>query len=163
MIAEETLDLAPLEEILETYQGQQGALIPVLQQAQKALGYLPEPALQTIARRMRVPLSQVYGVATFYSQFSLQPRGKHTVCQCDGTACHVRGSDKIVAAMEKQLGIKAGETTPDYKFTYEVVYCLGSCALAPVATVDDQVVAHLTPERMAKLVRGLDEESQEED
>ena len=163
MIEEETLDLAPLEEILDTYQGQQGALIPVLQQAQQALGYLPQPALEAIARRMRVPLSQVYGVATFYSQFSLQPRGKHSICQCDGTACHVRGSDKIIATMEKQLGIKAGETTPDYQFTYEVVYCLGSCALAPVATVDSQVVGHLTPERMAKIVHSLDEENQEGD
>jgi NADH:ubiquinone oxidoreductase subunit E len=112
---------------------------------------------------MRVPLGQVYGVATFYSQFSLEPRGRHTICQCDGTACHVRGADKIIAAMEKELGIKAGETTPDYEFTYEVVYCLGSCALAPVATIDGRVVGHLTPERMIKLVRNLDGKGQEED
>lgn len=162
MIKEDTLDLAPLDDILDTYQGQQGALIPVLQQAQQALGYLPQEALETIAQRMRVPLSQVYGVATFYSQFSLQPRGKHSICQCDGTACHVRGADKIIAAMEKRLGIKAGETTPDYQFTYEVVYCLGSCALAPVATIDGQVVGHLTPERMAKLVQGLEAKNDSE-
>lgn len=162
MTEEVTMDLQQLDSILAAYEGQHGAIIPVLQQAQAILGYLPREALEVISRRMRVPLSQIYGVATFYSQFALARRGKHRICQCDGTACHVRGSDKIVAAMEKQLGIRAGETTPDYKYTYEVVYCLGSCALAPVAVIDDQVVGHLTPEQMSRLVQNLEGTSQED-
>ncbi|MDH7485583.1 MAG: NADH-quinone oxidoreductase subunit NuoE [Anaerolineae bacterium] len=152
----EPLDLAPLEEILDRYEGQEGVVIPVLQQVQEVFGYLPRPALEFVSQRMKVPLSQIYGVATFYSQFSLTRRGRHTICQCDGTACHVRGSPKIIKAVEKELGIKAGQTTDDYEFTFEVVYCLGSCALAPVAVVDGQVVGHLTPERMTKIIHDVD-------
>jgi len=103
-----------------------------------------------------VPLSQVYGVATFYSQFYLTRRGKHIIRQCDGTACHVRGAAKIIHAIEKELGIKAGETTPDYRITYEVVYCLGACGLSPTAMVDNEVVGRLVPEKMLEIVRSLD-------
>ncbi len=99
MTQEETLDFTPLEQILDRYEGQQRAVIPVLQQAQEAFGYLPLPALEVVARRMKVPLSRVYGVATFYSQFSLTPRGRHTISQCDGTACHVRGSVNIIVPL----------------------------------------------------------------
>jgi NADH-quinone oxidoreductase subunit E len=103
-----------------------------------------------------VPLSQIYGVVTFYSQFYLQRRGKHIIRQCDGTACHVRGAAQVVQAVEDHLGIKAGETTPDYKYTFEVVYCLGSCGLAPVAMIDDQVIGHLVPEQMIQILEDLD-------
>lgn len=155
MTAEQTLDLSRLEEILQAHRGQKGALIPVLQKAQKIYGYLPGEVLQRIAKGLRVPLSRIYGVATFYSQFYLTRRGRHIIRQCDGTACHVRGSAQIIEKMEKQLGIKAGETTTDYKVTYEVVYCLGSCGLAPVATVDETAVGKLAPERMATIVQDL--------
>ncbi|MGQ9585515.1 MAG: NADH-quinone oxidoreductase subunit NuoE [Anaerolineae bacterium] len=153
---EETLDLAPLEEILEQYREQRGAVIPVLQKAQAIFGYLPREVLERIAQGMGVPLSQVYGVVTFYSQFYLTRRGRHIVQQCDGTACHVRGAARIIDVIQKELGIKAGETTPDYKVTYEVVYCLGSCGLAPVAVVDGNVVGKLVPERMLEIIRGLE-------
>ena len=151
----ETLDLSPLEPIFAEFQAQKGALIPVLQRAQEIYGYLPKEVLQRISERMKVPLSQVYGVVTFYAQFYLTRRGKHIIRQCDGTACHVRGAAKIIRAIEQELGIKAGETTPDYRVTYEVVYCLGSCGLAPTAMVDNEVVGHLVPEKMIEIVRNL--------
>ena len=156
MTASQPLETDQLEEILRAYRGQKGAVIPVLQKAQKIYGYLPEEVLQRIARGMRVPISRIYGVATFYSQFYLTRRGRHVVRQCDGTACHVRGSAQIIEKIEKELGIKAGGTTPDYKVTYEVVYCLGSCGLAPVASVDDAAVGKLAPERMAALIQQLE-------
>ncbi len=152
---EETLDLTPLDEILNEYETEQGAVIPVLQRAQAVYGYLPRQVLEAIAQKMRVPVSHVYGVVTFYSQFYLTRRGRHIVRQCNGTACHVRGAARIIEVVEKELGIKAGETTPDYRLTYEVVYCLGSCGLSPTAMVDDEVVGHLVPERMVDIMREL--------
>lgn len=155
-MTEEPLDLAPLYEVLQEYKAQRGAVIPVLQKAQELYGWLPKPVLETIAHEMRVPLSQIYGVVTFYAQFYLTRRGRHIIRQCDGTACHVRGAGRIISTVENRLGIRAGETTPDYRVTYEVVYCLGSCGLAPVAMVDDQVVGHLVPETMVKIVDQLE-------
>jgi NADH-quinone oxidoreductase subunit E len=155
---EETLDLAPLQQIIDEYKGQKGVLIQVLQRAQEAYGYLPTEVLRTIADGLGVPLSQVYGVVTFYAQFYLTRRGKHIIRSCDGTACHVRGAAKIVDSVERELGIRAGETTSDYQFTYEVVYCLGSCGLSPVAVIDDQVVGRLVPEKMVQMIRDLRED-----
>lgn len=152
---QESIDLSPLEEVLDEYRTQRGAVIPALQKAQEIYGWLPPEVLTEISRQMRVPLSQIYGVVTFYSQFYLTRRGRHIVRQCDGTACHVRGAASIVDAVEKHLGIRAGETTPDYRITFEVVYCLGSCGLAPVAMVDDKVVGHLVPETMLKILDDL--------
>ncbi len=155
-MTEETLDLSPLEPVFEEFQDQKGTLIPVLQRAQDIYGYLPAEVLETISKRMGVPLSKVYGVVTFYAQFYLTRRGRHIVRQCDGTACHVRGAAKIIRTVEQELGIKAGETTPDYRITYEVVYCLGSCGLSPTAMVDGEVVGRLIPEKMLEIVRSLD-------
>ncbi len=147
------LDFTKIQPVLEKYAGQEGALIPILQEVQALYGYLPEEALKTVSKGLKMPLSRVYGVVTFYAQFYLTRRGKCIIKQCDGTACHVRGASKIVDAIEKELGIKAGETTEDYKFTFEVVYCLGSCGLSPVATIDDKVVGRLVPEKMTQLLR----------
>jgi NADH:ubiquinone oxidoreductase subunit E len=152
----EALDLAPLHEILEEYKGEKGAVIPVLQKAQNIYGCLPSEVMKAIAMGVGVPLSQIYGVATFYSQFYLSRRGRHIIRQCDGTACHVRDAGRIIDAVEKELDLKAGGTTPDYRVTYEVVYCLGSCGLVSVATGDDNFVGHLVPERMLEIVRELD-------
>lgn len=152
---QDTLDLAPLHKVIEEYKTQSGAVIPVLQTAQEIYGWLPQEVLKTISQEMRVPPSQIYGVVTFYSQFYLTRRGRHICRQCNGTACHVKGSARIIDASENHLGIKAGETTPDYRVTYEVVYCLGSCGLAPVAMVDDKVVGHLVPETTIKLLDEL--------
>ena len=153
---EETLDLTPLQKIIDQYKTQPGAVVPVLQKAQGIYGWLPREVMEAIAQGLNVPLSRIYGVATFYSQFYLSRRGRHIVQQCDGTACHVRGAARIIDVVQKHLGIKAGETTPDYRITYEVVYCLGSCALAPVAMVDDQIVGRLTPETMLEIIESLD-------
>jgi len=153
---EETLDLAPLDDILDKYRDQRGAVIPILQQAQEVFGYLPREVLEAISRKMAIPLSDLYGVATFYSQFYLTRRGKHIIRCCDGTACHVRGAAKIIETLEGELGIRAGETTEDYMYTLEVVYCLGSCGLAPVAVINDKVIGHLTPPRLLEMVRELD-------
>ena len=153
---EQALDLSPLQDILAEYKSHRGAVIPVLQKAQELYGWLPREVLAEVSKGMGVPLSQIYGVVTFYSQFYLQQRGKHIIRQCDGTACHVRGAAKIIQTVEDYLGIKAGETTPDYQYTFEVVYCLGSCGLAPVAMIDDQVVGHLVPEQMIQILKDLD-------
>ena len=155
MEQEETFDLAPLYGVLDEYRSQRGAVIPVLQKAQELYGWLPREVLEIVAREMKVPLSQIYGVVTFYSQFYLARRGRHVCRQCDGTACHVKGAARIIDTVENSLGIRAGETTPDYRVTFEVVYCLGSCGLAPVAMIDDKVVGHLVPESMVKLVGDL--------
>ncbi len=152
----DTVDLAPLSEILDAFGEERGAVIPILQRTQELYGYLPEEALQYISERTGHSLAQLYGVATFYSQFYLQRRGRHIVSICDGTACHVKGAPRLVTTLEEQLGIKAGETTPDYRVTLEVVYCLGSCALAPMAVIDGQVVGRLVPDKVQKLVRELD-------
>ncbi len=152
---EENVDLAPLYEALKEYKTQRGAVIPALQKAQEIYGWLPREVLEVIASEMKVPLSRIYGVVTFYAQFYLTRRGRHIVRECDGTACHVRGAARIVDTAESHLGIKAGETTPDYRVTYEVVYCLGSCGLAPVAMVDDRVVGHLVPETVVGILDGL--------
>lgn len=154
-MTEEIMDLNALEPIFNEFTGQKGVLIPVLQRAQGIYGYLPAEVLKRISERMGVSLSQVYGVATFYAQFYLTRRGRNIVRECDGTACHVRGAAKIIRAVQQDLGIKAGETTPDYRVTYEVVYCLGSCGLAPVASVNDEVVGKLIPEQMLEIVRGM--------
>jgi NADH-quinone oxidoreductase subunit E len=151
---EETFDLAPLYDMLQEYKAKRGAVVPALQKAQEIYGWLPREVLEAISREMRVPLSQIYGVVTFYSQFYLTRRGRHIVRQCDGTACHVKGAARIIDSVQNYLGIKAGETTPDYRTTFEVVYCLGSCGLAPVAMIDDKVVGHLVPETMIKLLEG---------
>jgi len=153
---QETVDLTLLDGVLAQHKTQRGAVIPVLQKAQEIYGWLPREVLERISREMRVPLSRIYGVVTFYSQFYLTRRGRHICRQCDGTACHVKGAARIVDAVEGRLGIKAGETTPDYRITYEVVYCLGSCGLAPVAMVDDRVVGHLVPETMLKILDSLE-------
>ena len=145
-----------LDGVLDEWRGQPGAIIPVLQRAQKIFGYLPAEVMRRVAAGLRVPLSRVFGVATFYSQFYLTRRGRHVVRQCDGTACHVKGAGKIVERMEQELGIAAGSTTPDYRVTYEVVYCVGSCGLAPVAVVDEQSIGKLSPERMTAILKSLE-------
>ncbi len=149
----ETIELEPLNKIIDEYAGQPGSLIPILQKAQDIYGYLPSEAMNWISEKTGIPLSQIYGVATFYSQFYLTRRGKTIIRQCDGTACHVRGAAKIVDTIQNNLGIQAGETTPDYKYTFEVVYCLGACGLAPVAVVDNKVVGRLVPEKMAQILK----------
>ena len=149
------VDLTRLDRILEEFKTARGALIPILQRAQDAYGYLPRGVLNHIAYKTRVPLADVFGVATFYAQFHLERRGRHLIRVCDGTACHVRGANRNIEVLEKSLGLVPGGTSPDYEYTVEVVYCLGSCGLAPVAVVDNQVCGRLTPEGMVRHLRTL--------
>lgn len=153
--SEPALDLRRLDPILEEFKGQKGAVIPILQRTQDTFGYLPKAALRYISEKTLVPLNQLYGVATFYTQFHLKRRGKHVVRICDGTACHVRGAPKNITAMEKTLGLTPGATSPDYKYTFEIVYCLGSCGLAPVALVDAKVHGRLGPDGLVQTLKSL--------
>ena len=149
----EPLDLSKLEPVLKKFRGQEGAMIPVLQEAQSIYGYLPEEVLNYISRGLKIPLSRIYGVVTFYAQFYLTPRGRHTVRVCRGTACHVRGGKNIRKAVQQFLGIEENETTPDYKFTFETVACLGACALSPVLLVDKTYYGKLTPGKVEKVLK----------
>ena len=143
----ECLDLTKLEPVFERYRSiTSGALIPVLQAAQEVFGYLPVQVLEAIAERLCVPISQVYGVVTFYSQFHLEPRGKNIVRTCQGTACHVRGSGKILDALKADLGVAPGQATEDLQFTLETVACIGACGLAPVIMVNHDTHGRLTPD-----------------
>ena len=135
-----------LRKFIKKHKDQPGAMMPVLQEAQGIYGYLPREVQEIIAEEMGVPLSQVFGVATFYSQFTLTPKGEHTVSVCLGTACYVKGADKILAALEERLGIKAGECTEDGFFSIESCRCLGACGLAPVMTINDEVYGRLVPD-----------------
>lgn len=144
--------LAKLDEILVKYQGVKGALIPVLQEAQDAYGYLPKDVIVRIGEKMNIPTSQIYGVATFYAQFHLNPRGKNIIRVCQGTACHVRGAKAILKALEDTLKVTAGKTTPDLKFTLETVACIGACGLSPVMMVNDDTHGRLTPEIVPEIL-----------
>lgn len=148
----ESKAFAQLEEILNKYKNVQGALIPILQEAQNAYGYLSKEVLEHIAEKMAIPISQIYGVVTFYSQFHLNPRGKHIIRVCQGTACHVRGAKAVLEAIEKELKIAAGQTTADLKFTLETVACIGACGLAPVLMIDDNTHGRLTPESISDIL-----------
>jgi NADH:ubiquinone oxidoreductase subunit E len=137
-----------LSSIIEKHKGQPGGLIPVLEEAQVCLEYLPLSVQKKIAAGLNLPLSRVYGVVTFYSFFTMTPRGKHTVRVCLGTACYVRGGKALADAIEKQFGITEGETTPDRMFTLESVRCLGACGLGPVVVVDNDVHGRVKPAKI---------------
>ncbi|WP_418790027.1 NADH-quinone oxidoreductase subunit NuoE [Phosphitispora sp. TUW77] len=141
-----------LDKVFAKYEGKKGALIPVLQAAQDIYGYLPAEVLKEISSRLRIPVSKVYGVVTFYAQFHLNPRGRNIIRVCLGTACHVRGGSKIAEAVTKAVGIKDGETTEDLRYTFESVACLGACGLAPVMMVNDDTHGRLTPDKVAALL-----------
>jgi NADH:ubiquinone oxidoreductase subunit E len=147
------VDLAKLEPVFEKYRDMaNGSLIPVLQGAQDAYGFLPISALQAIAKRLGVPISQIYGVVTFYAQFRLSPRGRHVIRSCQGTACHVRNSARILESLKKTLGVTPGGTTEDLKFTLETVACIGACSLAPVMMIDTDAHGRLRPDRIPKIL-----------
>ena len=143
---------AKVDEILAHYNGLKGALIPVLQEAQGAYGFLPKDIISRIAQTLKIPVSQVYGVVTFYSQFHLNPRGRNIIRVCQGTACHVRGAKAVLKALEDELRIAPGQTTTDERFTLETVACLGACGLAPVLMINDDTHGRLTPETVCKLL-----------
>lgn len=135
---------------------ERSALIPLLQQTQTELGYVPKEAISEISKQLRISTSEIFGILTFYAQFRLKPVGKHLVKVCRGTACHVRGAPLIIDAVEGELKLPEFEdTTPDGEFTFEKVACFGACALAPVAIVDEETLGALTPDKMRKLIRKI--------
>ncbi len=141
-----------LDDILSHYQGDASELIPILQAAQERFGYLPEEVMAGIARFLKLAPSAIYGVGTFYAQFKLNPTGKRIIKVCRGTACHVRGADRILQEIERKLGIRPGETTSDREYSLETIACFGSCALAPVMVVDKDVYGRMTPPKAAQIL-----------
>ena len=135
---------AELLQVIEKHKGEKGALMPVLQQAQDIYGYLPIEVQTIISNEMNIPMEKIYGVVTFYSQFSLNPKGKYNISVCLGTACYVKGAGDIFDKLAEKLGIKGGECTPDGKFSLEACRCIGACGLAPVLTVNEEVYGRLS-------------------
>jgi len=151
----EAAGTTPVREIVAKQAGQLGALISILQEIQAKYGYLPADALRGVAEASGRPLVEVYGVATFYKAFRLKPRGRHFMVACLGTACHVRGGPKVAEELERQLGIRAGETTPDRTFTLETVNCLGACALGPIVVADGRYFPNVSPADVKKILQEI--------
>jgi NADH-quinone oxidoreductase subunit E len=152
MPRQDETDLLPkVEEILKSYSGGSEELIPILQQTQHVFGYLPSRAMKRIAEFVREPESTVFGVATFYAQFKLVPSGRNIVRVCRGTACHVKGGSRILREVQHRLGIKPGESTPDFEYALETVACIGACALAPTMTINNETHGEMTTKKVAEI------------
>ena len=147
---------AAVDGVIKKYKKKPGSLIPVLEEVQEAIGYLPKPVMERVALGLKVPFSEVYGVVTFYSFFTMAPKGKHTVRCCQGTACYVRGGKKILEALTDTLKIQPGETTPDRNFSLETVRCLGACGLAPVVVVDEDTHRQMKPSKISGVLDAYD-------
>jgi len=148
------MSLEKINQILKKHNRDESALIAILQDIQAEENYLPQDVLKHVAKSMDVPLTRVYSLATFYKAFSLKPRGKHLINVCLGTACHVRGAPRILEKLERDLRVKAGETTEDKKFTLETVNCLGACALGPIVVVDGTYHGQMTSSKVSSLLKG---------
>jgi len=153
MKASKPVDVKPARALIDSRRPVEPSdLIPLLQALQEHYGYLPRPVLETVTEETGIPLSRVMGVATFYEQFSLTPRGRHIIRVCRGTACHVRGGARIAKAVADALGVSEGETTPDMQFTLYTVACLGTCFLAPAMMIDHEYYGQLTPTKVPKIL-----------
>jgi len=142
-----------LDAVMTQYGRSPDSLIQVLHRGQELFGYLPEEVLQYVARGLKVPVSKVYGVVTFYSFFTTVPKGKHTIMLCLGTACYVKGAERILSRLKKELGVDLGQTTPDHLFTLSAARCVGACGLAPVAMIGDDVYGKLTPDKIVRTLK----------
>jgi NADH-quinone oxidoreductase subunit E len=142
-----------LSEILNKHGRDKGVLIPILQEVQESIGYLPEEAISEISQFLHMPESEIFGVASFYAQFYFTRRGKHSVKVCLGTACHVRGGQRILDQVQNELGIEPGDTTEDYNFSLDRVACFGCCALAPVMTIDKIIHTEMTKSKAAEILK----------
>ncbi|MGI6677675.1 MAG: NAD(P)H-dependent oxidoreductase subunit E [Dehalobacterium sp.] len=150
-----------VDQIISKYRGDSTALIRLLQDINREFRYLPKEALERVAEKLNIPLSQLYSMATFYKSFKLTPGGQHEIHVCMGTACHVRGSQKILETFSQKLSIQPGETTSDGQYTLETVNCLGACALGPLVTIDGKYSGNLKPKDAEKLLGGLYEKNSE--
>ncbi len=143
---------AQLDAIIAKYKDTRGALIPVLHEAQEVYGYLPVEVQEMISDKLNVPMAEIYGVVTFYTQFSLFPKGEYKVAVCLGTACYVKGSGDVIDKFKERLGIDVGECTPDRKFSLDATRCIGACGLAPVLTVNDEVYGKVVVDDVDKIL-----------
>jgi len=141
-----------IKKIIEATGGQAGAPIRVLQRVQGIVGYLPREAIETVSREMRIPLSELYGITSFYSFFSMVPKGKYVIQVCLGTSCYVKGGQKIIDSLEKDFGLESGSTTPDGKFSLQTVRCLGCCGLSPVLAVNENVHRKVKPSKLKEIL-----------
>ena len=144
--------LAKLNGVIDEYKGKPGALIPVLHEAQKIYGYLPEEVQYHVAQGLGVPLADVYGVVTFYALFTMTPRGEHNIAVCMGTACYVKGAGELVNKIGSELGIKIGEVSEDRKYSLEATRCIGACGMAPVLTVNEEVHGRLNADQVGEIL-----------
>jgi NADH-quinone oxidoreductase subunit E len=147
------MDVSSIDKLCDQYRDEQGAVVELLQTIQSEEQYLPREALERVSTNLKIPLSQLYGLATFYRAFSLKPLGKHQILCCTGTACHVRGAKRVVDNFRRALGIEVGDTTDDGMFSLHTVNCLGACAVAPVAVIDGDVHGEMTGAKVEKLIR----------
>jgi NADH-quinone oxidoreductase subunit E len=148
--------------ILKRYGNDPTDIIAILQDVQQTYRYLPKDVMESLSQKLDIPLSRVYHLATFFRAFSLEPRGKHELQVCMGTACHVRGAPRILETLERGLKVQAGETTPDLQYTLETVNCVGACALGPVVVVDGESKGKLNPQRAERLLKQIEPEAQPE-
>lgn len=147
-----------IEKILEKFSETQGSLIMILHAVQEKFGFLPKEVLELISKKLKVPLSEIYGVVTFYSYFRLEPQGKHVIRLCMGTACYVKGAGDLLTALE-QIGLKEGKVSEDGYFSLDLVRCIGACSMAPALMIDDEVYGKLTPNKMKKLLEDFKKEN----
>ena len=155
----EKVDLSKIGAILDEYKDVPGSLITILQKTQDIYSYLPKEAIELISEKTCIATSEIMGVATFYAQFRFQPVGKYMILLCQGTACHVNGSEKIADTIKEYLGISDGETTDDGLFSIKYVACLGCCSLSPVMMINDNTYGSLTPEKTVEILRKIKEEN----
>lgn len=148
----EDKDFGELENFIDSLPEKKGALITALHKAQEIFGYLPKEVQEFIAKKLKLPVSKVYGVVQFYSFFTMVPRGENRISVCMGTACYVRGAEKVYDQFKRQLGIDSGETTPDGKFSLDALRCVGACGLAPVVLVGEKVYGKVTPDMVTKIL-----------
>ena len=144
--------LQEFEMILKRYENTQGSLMPILNESQRIFDCVPFPVQKLISEATGIPMAEIYGVITFYSHFSLEPKGKYIISVCMGTACYVKNAQRILEELETEIGIKAGETSPDGKFTIEATRCIGACGLAPVITINKDVYGRLTIDQIAAII-----------
>ena len=150
------MDLTAVENIVKDHNYNSGQLIGILQDIQAEYHYLPRHPLEKVAELLNIPQAQVFSVATFFSAFSLEPRGKHTIHVCLGTACHVRGAKRVLEEFERELKVSAGQTTVDHKFTLETVNCVGACALGPVVVIGEEYNGKMNAEKVSKVIKQIE-------
>jgi len=152
-LLESTTEHCKIDKIMKNHSWEETALISILHEIENLYNYLPAWVLKYISEKLNIPLIQIYGVASFYDAFHLEPRGKHLIRVCKGTACYLRGATKVFEVLERELGIKEGETTQDQKFSVQSVHCVGACALAPVVVIDERYIDKTSPSKLRSVLK----------